>query len=59
MFFQQFYDVADHHGFVLKPTTVKIGNAAWSSKKGPHSQFTVPPSEHSSKWKLHSLPYSQ
>jgi hypothetical protein len=26
MFFQQFYDVADHHGFVFKPTTVKIGN---------------------------------
>ncbi len=55
MFFQQFYDVADHHGFVFKPTTVKIGNVAWSSKKGPHSQFTVPPSKHSSKWKLHSL----
>jgi hypothetical protein len=28
MFLQQFYDVADHHGFVFKPTTVKIGNVA-------------------------------
>jgi hypothetical protein len=37
IFFQQFYDVAGHHGFVFKPTTVKIGNVARTKKDLTHS----------------------
>ncbi len=50
MFFQQFYDVADHHGFVYKPTTVKTGNVAWSSKK----DLT-----HSSQYHLVNIPQNE